>query len=87
MTRKYYKITNSNENHHGFQYRDGLNILVEPFNDNPNESCCSGGFYFTDIENIFRFLWFGIYLREIELPTDDPDFKVIHNGDKSRCNK
>lgn len=43
----YFKITTKEENHYGFQYVNGLNILKEPFNDNPNESCCAGGLYFT----------------------------------------
>ena len=29
----YYKITNENENHHGYQYKDGLNVLEEPFDE------------------------------------------------------
>ena len=55
----YFKITNAEENHHGFQYADGLNILIEKFNDDPNQSCCAGGFYFTDAANIFKFLSYG----------------------------
>ena len=43
----YFKITNAKENHHGFQYVDGLNVLIEEFNDDPNDSCCAGGLYFT----------------------------------------
>lgn len=38
----YYKITNAKENHHGFQYHDGLNILTEPFV--VTGSCVGGGF-------------------------------------------
>ena len=45
----YYKITNASENHHGFQYQDGLNELQEEFNDNPDDHCCAGGLYFTDL--------------------------------------
>ena len=71
----YYKITNENENHHGFQYSDGLNVLKDKFNDNSNHSCCSGGLYFTNSENIFKFLDYGIYLREVTLPTENPNFK------------
>ena len=29
----YYKITNERENHHGFQYYDGLNVLKKKFNN------------------------------------------------------
>jgi ankyrin repeat protein len=84
----YFKITNESENHHKFQYETGLNILVEKFNDDPNESCCAGGFYFTDAKHILKFLDYGIYLREVILPTDNPDFKMIKDkdSDKYRAN-
>ena len=84
----YFKITNPAENHNGFQYSDGLNVLKDKFNDNPNHACCSGGLYFTNGENIFKFLNYGIYLREITLPTENPDFKKIKDpsGDKWRAN-
>ena len=68
----YFKITNAKENHNGFKYSDGLNILKEKFNDDPNKSCCAGGLYFTNAENIFKFLNYGIYLREITLPIANP---------------
>ena len=76
----YYKITNENENHHGFQYVDGLNILLDDFNDDPNQSRCKGGFYFTDAANIFKYLCYGIYLREITLPASDPNFRMVKVG-------
>jgi len=84
----YFKITNEKENHNGFQYNDGLNVLKEKFNDDPTASCVAGGFYFTNSENIFEFLDHGIYLREITLPTDDPDFKMVQDkNNKWRANK
>jgi len=83
----YFKITNSKENHYGFQYHDGLNILKDEFNDDPEASCVPGGFYFTDAEHILEFLDYGIYLREITLPIDDPDFKIVKDGNKWRANK
>lgn len=49
----YFKITNQEENHHGVQYNKGLIVLSDEFNDDSNESCCSGGLYFTDARNIF----------------------------------
>ena len=84
----YFKITNATENHHGFQYSNGLNVLREKFNDNPADSCCAGGFYFTNAENIFKYLDYGIYLREVILPTENPDFRMIKDpeGDKWRAN-
>lgn len=85
----WFKITNENECHHGFQYQDGLNVLKGPFNDDPNASCCAGGFYFSDITNIPKFFGYGCYLRELTLPLTDPEFKIIKDpsGDKWRANK
>ena len=87
-TELYFKITNKEENHHEFQYVNDLNILKEEFNDDPNQSCCAGGLYFTDIANIFKFLDYGIYLREVTLPTDNIDFLMVKDksGDKWRAN-
>nr|AEX63278.1 putative ankyrin repeat protein [Moumouvirus Monve] len=84
----YFKITNKDECHNGFQYKDGLNILQGEFNDNPEESCVSGRLYFSNQENICKFLDYGIYLREVYLPINDPNFKMIKNpvGDKYAAN-
>jgi len=84
----YYKVTNEEECHHGFQYKDGLNVLVEPFNYDPKQSCCEGGLYFTTKEHIHKFYEFGIYIREVFLPTDNKDFKMVQDpeGDKWRAN-
>ena len=83
--KKFFKITNGEENHHNFQYTNGLNILKEPFAE--TGSCVPGGLYFTDIDNIFEFLNYGIYLREITLPINDSDFKIVKDGNKWRANK
>ena len=61
----YFKITNEKENHNGFQYVTGLNVLKEEFNNDHNKSCCAGGLYFTNAANIFEFLSYGVYLREV----------------------
>ena len=47
-----------------------------------------GGLYFSDAKNIFKFLDNGIYLREVFLPTDNPNFKMVKDpkGDKWRAN-
>ena len=82
----YYKITNEKENHHGFQYSDGLNILIDDFNNDPNQSYCKGGLYFTDAANIFEFLDYGIYLREITLPISDQNFCMVKDKNKWRAN-
>ena len=85
----YYKIINKEWNHNRYQYVPGLNILKEKFNDDPNNICGPGGFYFTTAEHIFKFLNYGCYLVEVDLPTSDPDFKMVadSDGDKFRSNK
>ncbi len=59
LSQTFHKVTNKNEKHYDFQYVDGLNQLdesKEKFNDDPNDSCCKGGLYFTTFENIHKFL-------------------------------
>ena len=82
----FYKITNAEENHFGFQYRDGLNILIDKFDDDPTHHCCKGGFYFTDIEYIFAYMSYGIYVREVMLPMENPDFRIVDDAYKYRAN-
>ena len=69
----YFKITNSTESHHGFQYSDGLNVLINsiiiwilPFVKED---------YILPMVRIF--LNYSIYLREVILPTNNPDFRII----------
>jgi hypothetical protein len=85
------KVTNSKEIHHGFHYKDGLNVLPkeEMFDDDPYHTCCPGGLYYTTEEYITKFLHFGSNLRIIGLPTDDPEFKQVRDleGNKWRANK
>ena len=84
--KKFFKITNEEECHYGFQYKTGLNTLIEPFTDVGH--CVPGGLYFTDNFNILRFLDHGIYLRQVLLPVDDIDLKTVADGNnKWRSNK
>lgn len=73
----YFKITNANENHFGYQYADGLNILDKQFEK--EGSCVPGGLYFSDEKNILNFMDYGIFLREIELPHEDSDFRMVQD--------
>ena len=79
---KFYKITNERENHHGYQYKDGLNIDDKPFN--PNIDCGEGGLYFTNLENIVYFTEWGINVREIEI-LENSKVMVLDNKFKSEC--
>ncbi|AGC02374.1 ankyrin repeat protein [Acanthamoeba polyphaga moumouvirus] len=85
----YFKITNELECHNGYQYVDGLNILEEKFNDNPNDSCVSGRLYFCEPKDIIKYLDYGIYLRDVYLPINDLEFKMIKDpmGDKYGANR
>lgn len=81
----YLKITNSTETHHGFIYKNGLNILEEYFNPNPNYLHIMKGLYFTTEQYICCYLHMGIYLRVIELPEDVK--MVSDDGYTYRANK
>uniref|UniRef100_A0A6G6ACT1 Ankyrin repeat-containing protein n=1 Tax=Borely moumouvirus TaxID=2712067 RepID=A0A6G6ACT1_9VIRU len=84
MSQLYFKITNEKECHNGFQYVDGLNILQGEFNNNPKASCVPGRLYFSDSENICKFLNYGVYLREVTLPTDNSDFQMLKDPEGNK---
>ena len=83
----YLKITNELENHKGFQYKNGLNVLIEPFS--VSGSCCAGGLYFTEQRYIHHYYGYGVHIRVVELPINDPDFLMVKDpqGNKWRANK
>jgi hypothetical protein len=58
----YVKITNKDECHYGFSYKDGLNII-----DDKNMST---GLHYTDLENVHHFYGNGIWLRIVKIPYD-----------------
>ena len=64
----YFKVTNEKECHHGYQYQTGLNILDKPFEK--EGSCVEGGLYFTDLENLDKFYYYGVWLRVVIIPED-----------------
>jgi hypothetical protein len=64
---RYWKITNKEERHYRMQYKDGLNVDILPFN--PSGNCRKGGIYFAS-KDIFGFLSYGPWIREVFLPED-----------------
>lgn len=62
------KVTNKNENHYGFQYKDGVN--TETLKPNSRK----GGLYFTDCHNISEYSGFGIFIRKITIPDESVVF-------------
>jgi len=69
-SKTYYKVVRKNHNHNGFIYKKGLNVLNEPFNDDPKASCVTGRLYFTDYKNLPKFFDYGYYIYEIVVPKD-----------------
>ena len=69
-TTRFYKLTNETENHNGFQFNDGINIDTVSFN--PTGKCSAGGIYFTERDNIGRWISYinVSYIREIEIIDD-----------------
>jgi hypothetical protein len=65
---KYYKVLNKEMNHHGFQYQLGLNVDTHPLNK--EKWCARGGIHITTLDNIHRYLGYGVYIAEIEIPAD-----------------
>lgn len=84
------KVFNEQEIHHEFKYRPGLNKLKEPFQK--HGSCVPGGLYFTKAKYIDKFYSWGNHIRQITLPTDNPEFQMVKdpgncgNGKKWRAN-
>ena len=66
----YFKITNVDEKENNFIYHDGLNISDKSFYVNGLGLC------FTTIEYIPTFYDDGIWIREVEFPKDDPEFRM-----------
>lgn len=73
----YFKVTNESECHYGYQYKDGLNVLDQNFNDDADDICGPGGFYFTTKEYIHEYYGYGVNLRIVELPENDDEMRMI----------
>ena len=65
--------------HHGFVYKEGLNIDTEPFDETPN---CGGGLFFSDAQNILSFVNYGKLIAEIEVPDGT---KIVQVEDKYKA--
>lgn len=71
----YYKVTNEQENHNGFQYSTGLNIDTSKFQETGN---IGRGLHFTTLKHITEFLIYGTYVREVSIPKNA---KIVKNQD------
>lgn len=66
--KSFYKIINKEKRHYGFTYKEGLNLDNNEFNH--VSKCQKGGLYFTTLENIFKFMEWGIYYCEVNIPNE-----------------
>ena len=73
-TTQYFRLTNEEERHRGFQYKDGLNVDTNKFH--PYGQCKQGGLYFFSREEIWKYpSYIGgadkvHWVREVTLPDD-----------------
>ena len=69
--KKFYKLTNKSEYHNSYQYKTGLNSDINKFS---RHECRKGGLYFTDKENIMRWLFYRgdtmVWVREVTICDD-----------------
>ena len=63
---KWSKILAHDRTHHGFVYREGLNIDKHPFNKEP--ICCRGGLYFSDQPHMWA--TYGPLIADVGIPDD-----------------
>jgi hypothetical protein len=72
----FYKITNKTENHHGFQYKEGLNILKQKFE--PKVECGQGGLYCAEKKDILSWINLGYHIRKVHIPKDATVVKLAN---------
>src|SRR5579872_2345629 len=83
---KFVKMTNMDENHNGYKFKDGLNIDTSPFY--PYDECTKGGIYFTDFKK--RYTWFYYWttlMKHIRKVTIPNDAQVYVEKDKFKADK
>ena len=64
----FYKILREDLTHHDFTFKEGINIDTNKFN--PFGSCSKGGIYFTNYENIYDYLDYGINVCSVNILDD-----------------
>jgi len=80
---KYVKLTNKQNIHNHFTFKDGLNVDSIPIS---SKECAPGGIYFTSFNNIHRWLFYGdqkmYYIWDVVIPENS---KVYHYPTKSKA--
>lgn len=75
----YLKILKEDLRHHGFQYKEGLNVDTKKFD--PSQKY-GGGLFFTDGKSIFSFLDRGTKIADVTIPDGEPVVSVDSFGTK-----
>ena len=81
----FYKLLNSDLTHHGFIYKEGLNVLKEPFNT--KNECGASGLYYCSLDEITQ--WIDL-TNKITLIADVrflPDSQFVKFDNKSKTDK
>ena len=82
---RFVKLTNKEENHNGYQFKDGLNIDTVPFYTKLN--CCAGGIYFCKFDDFPYYLNYNNtemhFIRNIIIPDDAQVFEETNERYKS----
>lgn len=70
--RVFVKLTNKEECHNGYQFKDGLNEDFRTFN--PSFNCMPGGIYFCEFDKIHKWIKYGgkfmVHMRTVTMPND-----------------
>lgn len=78
----FYTVLSDDLCHNGFRYKLGLNTDINKFN--PSGSCTQGGLYFTNIQNLLKFMSYGSKIGIVTVPDDA---KVYVENDKFKADK
>lgn len=78
----YYKVMQEDETYNGRPFTDGRNVLLdsEHFAGKSEGDWAKGGFYFTDRDNLWRFLDDGPWVVEVTLPYLHPDLRKVSSS-------
>jgi hypothetical protein len=80
--KQYVKILNASMKHNKFQYVEGLNVDIHPFN--PTGECQKGGLYFCELSDVYLYLGYGTLIADVEIPSDA---KVYQEKNKLKADK
>ena len=82
---RYVKLLRADLDHNGFKYKEGLNVLDEPFNSHMEEG---GGLYFCKESDIYK--WIAFYKDSLGFIADVtlcPDSTYIETAHKVKTDK